>query len=246
MATFKIRGQEFDKLVFIHLTKTAGGTLKDAVATEPSFSPLFVYNHYDWQQYDRNKHNVIYGHPDAWLYGNIGKSLDNSGDRFAYITFLRHPITRTISHFYHLVNVDKGHVGERLRSYKDINAFFASGDYHWEFNNYYCKVFSTHPKLRDNEDFERRTEEARVNLQENLSFIGFQEYMGLSLLTLNSLLDVDLKIGAAVNIGDYSYQDITKETLKKIVLLNEHDLKLYKLAHRIYLGNEFLKSNGVF
>lgn len=245
MITFNIRGQEFDKLVFIHLTKTAGGTLKDSVAGEATFSPLFVYNHLDWQQYDRDKHNVIYGHPDTWLYGNIGKPLDNSGDRFAYVTFLRHPITRTISHFYHLTHVETGAVGERLRSYKDINEFFAK-DYHWEFNNYYCKVFSTHPKLRDNDDFERRVEEARDNLQNKLSFVGFQEYMGLSLLTLNSMLGTDLKIGSPVNVGDYSYQGVSKETLQKIISLNEHDLKLYKMAHRIYLGNEFLKSNGVF
>lgn len=245
MTTFKIRGQEFDKLVFIHLTKTAGGSLKDAVREETSFSPLFVYNQYDWQGYDRTKHTVIYGHPDTWLYGNIGKTLDGSSDRFAYITFLRHPITRTISHFYHLVNVETGAVGDRLRSYKDINEFFAK-DYHWEFNNYYCKVFSTHPKLRDNDDFERRVDEARDNIENKMSFVGFQEYMGLSLLTLNSMLDTQLKITSNVNVGDYSYQGISKETLKKIVLLNEHDLKLYKMAQRIYLGNEFLKSNGVF
>lgn len=245
MARFKIRGEEFDKLVFIHLTKTAGGTLKEAVKAEPSFSPLFVYNEQDWQGYDRNQHDVIYGHPNKWLYGKIGKPLDESGDRFAYITFLRHPITRTISHFYHLTRVDKGEVGERLRSYQDINEFFAN-DYHWEFDNYYCKIFSTHANLRYNEDFERRVEEARDNIQHKLSFVGFQEYLGLSLLTLNSLLGSQLKLDKSVNLGDYAYQGITKETLRKIVLLNEHDLKLYKLAHRLYLGNEFLKSNGVF
>lgn len=245
MARFNIRGQAFDKLVFIHLTKTAGGTLKEAVINEPSLSSLFVYVQEDWQRYDRHKHTVIYGHPDKWLYGNIGKPLDDSGDRFAYITFLRHPITRTISHFYHLVNVEKSAVGERLRSYKDINEFFAN-DYHWEFDNYYCKIFSTHANLRYNEDFDRRVEEARTNIQDNLSFVGFQEYLGLSLLTLNSMLGSNLKLEKQVNLGDYSYQGITKETLRKIVLLNEHDLKLYKFAHRKYLGNEFLKSNGVF
>lgn len=245
MKKFNIRGQEFDKLVFIHLTKTAGGTLKELVASEASFSPLFVYNLNDWQQYDRQQHNVIYGHPDTWLYGKIGESLDESHDRLAYITFLRHPLTRTISHFYHLVHVDRGPVGERLRSYKDINEFFAK-DYHWEFNNYYCKVFSTHSNLRDNQDFEQRVEEARDTIQNKLSFVGFQEYMGLSLLALNSMLNTELRIGSSVNLGSYSYQGISKETLKTIILLNEHDLKLYKFAHRIYLGNEFLKSNGVF
>lgn len=245
MARFKIRGQEFDKLVFIHLTKTAGGTLKEAVINETAFSTLFVYGEEDWKRYDRNKHDVIYGHPNKWLYGNIGKALDESGDRFAYITFLRHPITRTISHFYHLARVDKGEVGERIRSYQDINEFFAN-DYHWEFNNYYCKIFSTHQNLRDNEDFEQRVEEARKNIQDHLSFVGFQEYMGLSLLTLNSMLGSHLSLDTSVNLGDYSYQTINKATLNKLVLLNEHDLKLYKLAHRLYLGNEFLKSNGVF
>lgn len=244
MTTFKIRGQEFDKLVFIHLTKTAGGTLKEVITNEPSFSPLFVYNPEDWKKYDRHQHTVIYGHPDAWLYGKIGGSLDQSSDRFAYITFLRHPLTRTISHFYHLVNVDTGPVGQRLRSYKDINEFFAK-DYHWEFDNYYCKIFSTHPKLRDNDDFERRVEEARDNIQNKLSFVGFQEYMGLSLLSLNSMLDTEMKITSQVNVGSYSYQGISKATLKKIILLNEHDLKLYRMAYR-YLSNEFLKSNGVF
>jgi hypothetical protein len=53
-------------------------------------------------------------------------------------------------------------------------------------------------------------------------------------------------LDTSVNLGDYSYQAINKATLNKLVLLNEHDLKLYKLAHRLYLGNEFLKSNGVF
>lgn len=245
MTKFNIRGQAFDKLVFIHLTKTAGGTLKESVRNEPSFSTAFVYGQQDWANYDRKQHNVIYGHPNHWLYGNIGKSLDHSSDRFAYISFLRHPLTRTISHFYHLINVEKGEIGDRLRSYKDINEFFAK-DYHWEFNNYYCKIFSTHSNLRDNEDFEQRVEEARDTIQSKLSFIGFQEYMGLSLLTLNSMLNTNLSVGSPVNVGDYSYQGISKETLRKIILLNEHDLKLYKLAQRIYLGNEFLKSNGVF
>lgn len=245
MTRFNIRGQEFDKLVFIHLTKTAGGTLKEAVRNEPSFSTLFVYGQQEWDQYDRTKHNVIYGHPNNWLHGNIGKSLDASNDKFAYITFLRHPVTRTISHFYHLLNVESSDLGEHLRSYKDINDFFAK-DYHWEFNNYYCKIFSTHTNLRDNDSFEKRIEEARDTIQNKMSFVGFQEYMGLSLLTLNSMLGINLKIDKQINIGSYSYSGITKETLKKIILLNEHDLKLYKLAHRIYLGNEFLKSNGVF
>lgn len=70
--------------------------------------------------------------------------------------------------------------------------------------------------------------------------------MGLSLLTLNSMLGSHLSLDKSVNLGDYSYQAINKATLNKLVLLNEHDLKLYKLAHRLYLGNEFLKSNGVF
>ncbi|HPY42084.1 MAG TPA: sulfotransferase family 2 domain-containing protein, partial [Thiolinea sp.] len=203
MARFTIRGQEFDKLVFVHLTKTAGGTLKEAVRNEPSLSTSFVYGQQDWVHYDRTRHTVIYGHPNEWLHGKVGKPLDNSGDRFAYITFLRHPITRSISHFYHLVNIEKGELGERMRSYKDINDFFAN-DYHWEFDNYYCKIFSTHPNLRDNEDFDRRVEEARDVIQNKLSFVGFQEYMGLSLLSLNSMLGTDLKIETQVNLGKYS------------------------------------------
>ncbi len=240
MSEFRVRGKDFDKLVFVHLTKTAGGTLKEAIANEPSFSPVFLYNEKDWSKYDRSFHNVIYGHPNKWMFGKIGKDLDSSGDRFAYITFLRHPVTRTISHYYHLRNVDQGEVGDRIRSYSSIDDFFAN-DFHWEFSDFFCKMFSNSEHIRANVDMERRFEEAKNTIENCFSFVGFQESFDLSVLVLNVLLGRNLRIQQNINVGGYSSFGIKKETLRKIVLMNEYDLRLYKRAQR-FLGREFLRS----
>lgn len=225
----ELKNKLYDKLVFIHLTKTAGGTLKSEVGRQSDINPLFVYDKDDWGKYDDSTHDVIYGHPDTWLFGNVGKEIPGVSGRIKYIAFLRHPILRTISHYYHLRNHDEGPVGKKIRQFPDINVFF-NESYHWEFENYFCRILSNHENVTSNDNMESKFLSAMDILGGDRVFVGFQEFFDYSLQRLNHEIGFKLAPDKNINIGGYSLFDVSDETIGLIKRLNHFDLRLYKTA----------------
>lgn len=220
------KSETYTKLVFIHLTKTAGGTLKSEIGRQNKINPIFIYNEEDWRDYDNDSHNVIYGHPDNWLFGNIGKPLPRVEGNIRYIAFLRDPVARTISHYYHLRNVDDGPAGDQIRTFPDINVFFAES-YHWEFENYFCRIFSNYTDILSRENMDEKFYSAIDVVCNKMFFVGFQEFFEQSLLCLNKKTGLELAPKKNANIGKYSLLDVTPKTLETIERLNYFDIKLY-------------------
>ncbi len=231
----KNRGCVYDKLVFIHLAKTAGGTLKNEIARQDNINPVFIYGEDSWQNYSSVDHNVIYGHPSKWLFGNIGKQLPNIEGKVVYITFLRNPILRTISHYYHLRNVDKGIIGDRIREFPDINVFFKEC-YHWEFENYFCRILSNDKKVTSNRDMEAKFLAAIDIVRKDIAFVGFQEFFEYSLYYLNGMFGLKLSPEKNINMGSYSLLDVYPETFEIIKGLNFYDIKLYNMMLSDFLA----------
>lgn len=218
-----------DPLIFLHVTKTAGGTLKEGFRNLKGRRVDFVYGQADKDRLRAlgpGKLDLIYGHVLHGFHEELGVAP-------RYACFMRHPVTRTISHYYHLRNVEKGPVGERIRASADINAFFATEDY-WEFDNLMVRILSGHA----NQPLPPGTavlDQALDHMEAHVEFVGFQEHFPLSIRKMNATLGLEIVTAKDANVGRYALADVTPETLDRIEALNLLDMRLYKTALRRFL-----------
>lgn len=217
--------------VFLHLTKTAGGTLKTALENTPDISTFFVYNSSDvltLKSLNPSDYDLIYGHSVFGLDREIGLS-----GNARYLCFMRHPIMRTISHYYHLRNVDSGPVGDRIRESSNINEFFAHHS-HWEFSNFMMKIISgigNSPAPEGVNVFRLAIDV----LESRFDFVGFQEFFPISVRNLSQYLGTEVAVSRDVNVGRYSLGDVSSATISRISELNRQDIRLYKFALQKFL-----------
>lgn len=100
---------------FVHIPKTAGSTLKAAVATYAKEDLIWDYNHpFDRGPLLRNIRNamnsystkalqgkLIFGHLFPCKYCDLSLNGFNKRANSVYLTFLREPLQRAISHYYY-------------------------------------------------------------------------------------------------------------------------------------------------
>lgn len=215
-------------ILFIHTTKTAGGTLKQAFLSQEKFKTQFVYNSEDRKKLKLDS-NLIYGHFGYGLHNEL--HINNP----IYMTFLRHPFNRVVSHYYHLRNVDRNsNIGKKIRTFENINTFFAQTNY-WEFNNLQSRIISGKMNAKIHDD-NKLLSLAKRSIDSNFQFVGFQEFMFQSILKLNSLLKIDIELKKNVNIGKYEVATISPSVINKINEMNLVDLEIYKYCFNLFMG----------
>lgn len=219
------------KHICLHIAKTAGGTLKKAFRDNKSIDVEFIYGASDRERLkksDQRDLDLIYGHTRFGIHEQLGMS---SVPR--YLCYMRHPVSRTISHYFHLRNVDRSQVGDKIRKSEDINQFFAEMG-HWEFNNFMARVISGNGRDGNlsNEDM---LEKAKENLSQHFDFVGFQEFFSLSAVKLGEILGTSFVFEKDVNVGRYDLSEISRETIDTIVGNNQIDMQLYKFAIQRFL-----------
>lgn len=217
------------KYFFLHLTKTAGGSLKTALEAVTDRQIEFLYSTEDVERIAAmapQQPDIVYGHGLFGMHTELGMPPN-------YVCVMRHPVMRTISHYYHLRNVEQGPIGDEIRTSVDINDFFARGSY-WEFENFMCRIVSG---IGDEGVIEegRLFKTALTHINNHFHFVGIQEYLKLTILRLSELLGVTIQLEKRVNVGEYNFDSVSRETIDRIVELNKEDMALY--AHCV---NRFL------
>jgi len=207
---------------FLHITKTAGGSIKALLKQNLSEKAIFHNGHSNLPSIDSSI-DVIFGHFLHDLHENY-PDFNHS-----YSCFLRNPVNRVISHYHHLYNVDQSKVGNKIRnSGKDINEYFL--DYnHWEFSNAMCKIIAGIKHHEQKWTDETILTQAIENLRK-FKFIGIFELMQLSMFELSKKYNLDISNVPKVNIGNYKMQSINDDTIKEIKRINRYDIILYKFA----------------
>ncbi|MEM7241918.1 MAG: sulfotransferase family 2 domain-containing protein [Pseudomonadota bacterium] len=208
-------------LFFMHITKTAGGTIKAMLRdcqvavrfhypNENTYTPDFRYSFAT---------NVLYGH---YIYG----AHAHMGQIPNYACFLRDPINRTISHFHHLHNVEQGRLGALARAHGDIGAFVTKAN-HWEMDNFQTRVIAG---IGNDVKFGQLTpmhlKQAMDNLEAHFRFIGIFEDLQNSLHRLQGLLPEIKGNLPHVNKGAYE-KDIPPDQLQLLRRINHFDQVLY-------------------
>jgi hypothetical protein len=215
----------------MHITKTAGGSLKELLRnaadngedigfhypSEPDFRREFDYD---------SLPRILFGH---YVFG----AHERADAPPKYGCFVREPIARTFSHYHHLKNNDKGQVGNRLRSFDNIDTYLRAGK-HWEFDNFLCRTISgVANQARFGDVGYNVYERARQHLRWQFEFIGVFEQMDESLRQLQKIVpSIETKL-PTVNKGDYN-SDIPDETMRILRALNSYDEMLYEEACELF------------
>lgn len=204
---------------FVHIEKTAGITLNNIFINNfqfyTSLKPWFYYSNNKYLTNDKFntyirflpfKHHGLGGH-------TIREFEQYSLKRHPvfYITFLRDPIKRYLSHFYYqkdFMNVE--------RSFEE----FLSDEY---YSNFITKRISKSGSIHD----------AKVRLK-NYAFVGLIEEFDKSLILMNKIvfenrLDIHYE---STNIGKSKdkYAEILNNYYDRIIKNNRLDIALYKYA----------------
>lgn len=187
-------------ILFLHVTKTAGGTLKEIL----SRSKLEVRMHYPMEEGFRRdfsyplEYDIFYGHFSYGVHEYLGVPP-------RYMGFVREPVARVNSHYNHLCKNDPGPVGDNARKAGNLENYLYKVR-RWEFDNMMCRMYSGVVNTVPFGGVGWGTlEKALENVENNFLFVGVQERFNESIAKLGKILNVNLTIPRFnINMGDYS------------------------------------------
>lgn len=235
-------------IIFLHIPKTAGLTFHEILTDQypnrkhkliPTVQHVNEFGNLPVEQ--RNKVGVIKGH---LLYGLHTSFFEPS----AYITFLRDPVTRTISG-YEFIKTRKDHpFYNEMKSKKFTLADFLNQKLVANFDNIQTRFLCGDNSMPFGEINESHFELAKKNLLSDNMLFGITEMFDESILYFKRKLDWDSPYYARVNVTKKHTIDRKNLDGKTIIAINEsnkYDLRLYEFAYDIFkerinaLGNDF-------
>lgn len=199
-------------LIFIHIPKTAGAALTNIICEQ--YDPHEVFSLSDPILNRVNNVSEISANTKCILGHNYYGQHTNLGP-FFYVTMLRDPVERVISHYYYIKYVIKDNEFTDMYNLKE----FAQLE---EFQNLQTR-FITDNKLH--------LEQAIDNLK-NFAFFGITEMFRESLLLMEKRLGWEGIQYKELNKNEKKpkKESISKETIKQIEKANLLDIELYQWA----------------
>ena len=255
------------KLIFHHLTKTAGTSL----ISELKKAGLSGFDHarYDFEWSDeiflRGNYNFFHGH---YTYDLI-KHIKGLGIATFTYTFLRNPVERVISQFYNWKDVAKTAAEhDRIRERGLSDDIEDSDDTHRQIVQMTLEEFleSEDPKIMDskfnhqtrylsseesrNVSMARALNEACINLFSVYDYFGITElynrscrYLEDELNIETGTLDSEFKTNTTDNKNKHGEKYyISKKAYNLIIENNLYDIKLFHFALGVFISRYRLKS----
>ena len=245
-------------IAFVHIPKTAGSTAlnmlgrayqKDAMADAKNFitGPEKVVNKLRTAQdsWSRRGVRLVAGHVPY----SIFHQYLAPGTR--YMTFLREPVDRVLSHYYrHIHNPDaRDDLAARVKRYRDDGTAPAASleealvDMRMiQLRNLCTRFLCGHPSPTD-ELPEGSLAEAKANLREFI-FVGIQERFEESIVLLQRRLGIGLLPywNRHVSVGRPGVDEIPAEQRSLIEAENRLDIELYEFATEVF--EEAVRAEG--
>ena len=218
-------------LIFVHIPKTAGGTLNSLIHR---FYPKERIYRYEWGEEARlkfealpveakNELDAIYGH----LYFGIHSHLKRP---YFYVTFLRDPIERLISAYY-FIKERPHHPQYATTLNLSLREFYEQGYGGKEQDNGQTRILSGQYDI-DTLCNSEMLELAKRHLKEQVQVVGITERFDESLLLISKHLNWNLPLYYERNVASKRPQksEIPSDTLAFLQKYNEYDIELYTYA----------------
>lgn len=229
--------QENSKLIFFHIPKTAGSTLRNIFYHQYEREEVFemkVKGHQIQTQEFTSlsqkriaKIRLLMGHMPFGLHTSFGEV------NYHYFTMLRNPVERVISNYY-WIRRNPNHLLYDLINSKKIGLLeFIESDLNPSLNNGYVKFLTTKDKKKKVTD--KLFNEALSLLKQEFIVVGITERFNESIILLSKLMNWQKRIfytkqNATANRPQIT--DIDNSAIQSIISKNEWDLKLYVWAEK--------------
>jgi hypothetical protein len=224
-------------ILFLHLQKTAGGTLRSILAR--NFSPDSIYTITDrpdiaFQKLkaltatERARIRLLRGHMDFGWHDLF------AGPTF-YFTLLREPVERVISHYYFMGTRVNHPFYEDIRSGRRSLKYYLENKVGAEFSNLQTRWLAGawgRYELDTND-----LETAKKNLRDYFTVVGLTEKFDETLLLLQKQFgwrDIYYQKRHNVNKNRPDRHTVTPDTLQAIIEHNQWDIKLYQYAQVLF------------
>ena len=237
------------RLIFLHIPKTAGTTLKRVIERQYSVSEIgkcyYQKRIKTLQEAIDRIHALPKEQSDAIkiVVGHVGFGVhEHLPWPCSYITMLRDPIDRVISSYYQTRrgNLDPLREEAQRLSLKD----FVSSGLVSAMNNGQTRLLSgasveedlTGKKIEYGGCDEGMLERAKKNLREQFKVVGLSERFDESLMLMKRVLGWSSIYYVKANVGwnRTRKEEITRETLRSIEKYNELDIELYRYAVEMF------------
>jgi hypothetical protein len=216
-------------ILYMHLTKTAGGTLKDAFRR--AYADDEIQFHYpDAVGFDASGN---YGEARSVVFGHFIFGFHTKLCRPAqYVTILRKPGQRSISHFFHLRSADPSSAGDEARDCESFVQYIARYK-RLEFDNFYVRVLSgIGDRVAFGEISSNHRDSALENLLKYFRFVGAFEQLPATTAELSRMLGRPLLANNTINKG--LYEPVSLQDKLLALEVSVHDLYIYAAAKEIF------------
>ncbi|SDC82928.1 MULTISPECIES: sulfotransferase family 2 domain-containing protein [unclassified Candidatus Frackibacter] len=212
-------------LIFMHIPKTGGITLRRIIDKQYDESKVFTGKHkgaIGELEEDRNQFRCVQGHVRFGIH-------EYCPEPYTYITMIREPVDRMISEYYHIRRSPTNRFHERMQSI-NLKEYAISNEFASNSNR---QVSILTGVKKDPFDLEKADlKEAKRNLDEYFSVVGITERFDESLLLMKRELGWDNILYTKKNVGQNRLpkEEVSNEVLDIIKERNKLDIELYNYA----------------
>lgn len=229
-------------VIFIHIPKTGGMTLQRILEKQYKFNNTFTINsRYFYESIEQFKHlpesqraaiKLLQGHMFFGLHEFLPMPC-------SYITILRNPIDRIISHYYYVIQNPTHYLYQSVISQKmNLRDYVCSG-LSPELDNCQTRLLSgvQEPIGVGQCSFEL-LEKAKTNLKSHFAVVGLLERFNETLILLKEnfrwKMPFYIRQNKTQKPSNYNYKNISPEILEAIIKNNKLDIKLYKYGEKLF------------
>ena len=226
-------------LIFLHIPKAAGTTLHTIIQRQYSSDVIFdidgsnvqksIHEFCSLPQVERQKIRCLKGHMPFGLHRYLSAPV-------SYITMLRDPVDRIISHYYYVLRSPSHYLHNQVVANKMSLDDYVSSGISSELNNGQLRLISGVKKVDSvtgNEPVSTNTlNTAKRNISTHFTAVGISERFDESIVLFRKVLGWKNILYFKRNVAKDrpSRCEISKKTLRTIMKYNELDMELYEFA----------------
>ncbi|MBI3509106.1 MAG: sulfotransferase family 2 domain-containing protein [Bacteroidetes bacterium] len=224
-----------DKIIFLHIPKTAGTTLHTVMARNYPKKNILTINAIRWPEKletleGRKKESVkiLTGHVPFGAHEFI------DGKNYEYFTLLREPIDRTISHYYQVLRTPQHHFAKQMAEKKySLKQLMDSGDLLYV-DNLQTRMISGDLRIPYGSVNENTLQKALDNIEKHFSVVGLQNKFDETLLLIAEHYHWKFPWYRRQQISKNRVRvaDLDKTTLDSVIEYNRIDQKLFEIINQ--------------